>query len=85
MNPVQVLYDEVASRCGDVALIDGTGRSEHRVGVMACDETVGLVLAVEVGIGADGRPAASLRAIGPDCEPVTLSVLEVDGQVMVST
>ena len=84
MTP-QELYDGLEERCETIAWIDGDSNGEHRVGVLACDADVGIVLSVEVGLGADGRPAVALRSFDLEGVSVPLSVIEVDGQVMIST
>lgn len=78
------LHEELLDRCTSVATIDTDGNAETRVGIMACDRQVGLLLIVEVGTGPDGRPSATMRAIDNAGDPFRLSILEVDGQLLVS-
>ena len=86
MTPTE-LHDEMSERCSSVAMIttDEAVTTDVKVGVMVLDTRVGHLLAAEIGAGADGRPALSVRAIDEYGEPLALTVFEVDGQIMVST
>lgn len=86
MTVLDALVESMMDRCADVASVIGSGETTNEVsiGIVVGDETVGLVLTAEIGIGPDGRPAATLRGFDVDGAPASLTTVELDGALMVS-
>lgn len=78
------LHDEMQDRCELVVSCEKPTGDNLRLGMIARNEAGGPMLAIEIGVGLDGHPFASMTVLDSSGEHSEPAIMSVGGSILLS-